>query len=91
MGCDVPIERWEQVTGAYLSLWTEHAPMERLQAAFEAARQLRDVYSLLRGNRCIAAYQAMLGGRDYVRETPTGVSINDMQWGYARGLRQLLG
>jgi hypothetical protein len=79
----------DRIRDAYLSLWTEHAPIERLQAAYEAAQRLRPLYSLIRSNNWIAAYQAMLGGREYVRETPTGVSINDIQWGYGIGLRSL--
>jgi hypothetical protein len=79
----------DRVRDAYLQPWTPYAPMQRLQAAFKLSQRLRTLLAAIHQGRLIAAFQQMLGGQDYIPETPTGNSIHHLQWWLGQKLRTL--
>jgi Phosphotransferase enzyme family len=70
----------DRVRDAYLQPWTAYAPMHRLQAAFNLSQRLRTLLAAIHQGRLIAAFQQMLGGQDYIPETPTGNAFHHLQW-----------
>src|SRR5205823_1991550 len=79
----------DRMRDAYLEPWTMYQPLPRLQAAFERAKPLRKLFGAIHQGRLIAAYQQMLGGQDYIQETPTGNSLQHLQWWFAEKLQTL--
>jgi hypothetical protein len=79
-----------RVRDAYLEAWTALQPLEELRAAFQLAQPVRGLFRALHQNRVTAAFQEMLGGQEYVVETPTGNWLEYMQWWLAEHLRRLL-
>lgn len=79
----------DRMRDSYLEPWTVYQPLPRLQAAYERAKPLRKLFGAIHQGRLIAAYQQLLGGQDYVPETPTGNSLLHMQWWFAEKLQTL--
>jgi hypothetical protein len=80
----------DRMRDAYLQPWTAYLPLPELQAAFRQAQPLRKLYAAVQQGRLIAAYQQLLGGQDYVPETPSGNALTHMQWWFADELQALV-
>jgi len=80
----------ERVRDAYLEAWTGVQPPEELRTAYRLSQPVRGLYLALHQNRVTAAFQEMLGGQDYLPETPTGNWLQYLQWWLAHHLQKLL-
>jgi len=79
----------DRMRDAYLQPWTAYQPLPRLQTAFRRAQLLRKLFGAIHQGRLIAAHQQRLGGEDYLQETPTGNSLQHLQWWFAEELQAL--
>jgi hypothetical protein len=79
----------DRIRDAYLQPWRAYQPLPQLQATFRWTQPLRKLYGAIHQGRLIAAHQEMLGGEEYIQETPTGNSFQHLQWWFAEKLQAL--